>query len=60
MYTNSKSGKVTVPHPEDDLDPKTLRSIAKQSGLAFEWVLERHHSLCGLNCNFLITFPGWN
>ncbi|ADG83320.1 type II toxin-antitoxin system HicA family toxin [Thermincola potens] len=29
----TKPGKVTVPHPKKDLDPKTLRSILKQAGL---------------------------
>lgn len=29
----SKPGKVTVPHPRRDLDPKTLRNIWKQTGL---------------------------
>lgn len=29
----TKSGKVTVPHPRKDLDPKTVRSILKQAGL---------------------------
>ena len=28
-----KSGKVTVPHPKKELDPKTTRSILKQAGL---------------------------
>ncbi|BAF59117.1 predicted periplasmic or secreted lipoprotein [Pelotomaculum thermopropionicum SI] len=28
-----KSGKVTVPHPRKDLDPKTVRSIFKQAGI---------------------------
>lgn len=31
----TKPGKVTVPHPEKDLDPGTLKSIANQSGLTF-------------------------
>ena len=30
-----KKGIVTVPHPRKDLPPKTLRSIAGQSGLVF-------------------------
>lgn len=30
-----KIGKTTVPHPRKDLDPKTLRSIARQSGITF-------------------------
>lgn len=30
-----KPGKVTVPHPNKDLKPKTLKSIAIQSGLSF-------------------------
>jgi predicted RNA binding protein YcfA (HicA-like mRNA interferase family) len=28
-----KPGKVTVPHPVKDLNPKTVRSIERQSGL---------------------------
>ncbi len=28
-----KPGKVTVPHPRKDLDPKTVKSILKQAGL---------------------------
>jgi len=28
-----KSGKVTVPHPRKDLDPKTVKSILKQAEL---------------------------
>lgn len=28
--------KTTVPHPRKDLDPKTLKSIARQSGFDFE------------------------
>lgn len=28
-------GKVTVKHPCKDIPPKTLKSIAKQSGLSF-------------------------
>lgn len=30
----TKKGKVTVPHPKKDLDPKTVQSILKQAGLA--------------------------
>jgi len=29
----TKPGKVTVPHPKKDLDPKTVRTIPKQAGL---------------------------
>jgi len=29
----SKKGKVTVPHPKNDLPLKTLQSILKQAGL---------------------------
>ncbi|MHB9095388.1 MAG: type II toxin-antitoxin system HicA family toxin [Eubacteriales bacterium] len=29
----TKQGKVTIPHPKKDLDPKTVRSILKQAGL---------------------------
>jgi len=29
----TRPGKVTVPHPKEDLTLKTLRSIEKQSGL---------------------------
>lgn len=32
----TKSGKVTVKHPCKDIPPKTLQSIAKQSGLQFK------------------------
>ena len=28
-----KSGKVTVPHPRKELDPKTVCSIFKQAGM---------------------------
>ncbi len=28
-----KPGKVTVPHPRKELDPKTVRSIFKQAGI---------------------------
>ncbi|MGI6253390.1 MAG: type II toxin-antitoxin system HicA family toxin [Aminivibrio sp.] len=28
-----KKGKLTVPHPEKDLHPKTVKSIFKQAGL---------------------------
>lgn len=28
-----KKGKVTVPHPEKDLKPKTVSTILKQAGL---------------------------
>ena len=31
----TKKGKVTVKHPCKDIPPKTLKSIAAQSGLAF-------------------------
>ncbi|WP_165051186.1 MULTISPECIES: type II toxin-antitoxin system HicA family toxin [unclassified Adlercreutzia] len=30
-----KPGRVTVKHPDNDIPPKTLRSIEKQSGLSF-------------------------
>jgi len=30
-----KNGKVTVAHPEKDLDISIIKSIAKQSGLTF-------------------------
>lgn len=29
----TKKGKVTVPHPTKDLDPKIVKSILKQAGL---------------------------
>lgn len=29
-----KPGKVTVPHPQKDMHPKTVKSIRKQAGLA--------------------------
>lgn len=29
----TKPGKVTVPHPRKDLDPKTVKSILNQAGL---------------------------
>ncbi|MHB1628957.1 MAG: type II toxin-antitoxin system HicA family toxin [Bacilli bacterium] len=32
----TKPGKTTVPHPRKDLDPRTVRSISKQSGLHFQ------------------------
>ncbi|WAH39130.1 type II toxin-antitoxin system HicA family toxin [Alicyclobacillus dauci] len=32
----NKPGKTTVPHPERDLDPKTVRSIGKQTGITFK------------------------
>ena len=32
---NIKPGKVTVKHPCKDIPPKTLKSIANQSGLRF-------------------------
>lgn len=32
----TKKGKVTVKHPCKDIPPKTLKSIAAQSGLAFQ------------------------
>lgn len=28
-----KNGKVTVPHPRKELDPKTVRSISKQANI---------------------------
>lgn len=31
-----KPGIVTVKHPDKDIPPKTLKSIAKQSGLFFQ------------------------
>lgn len=31
----SKPGRVTLPHPRDDLTAKTLKSIEQQSGLKF-------------------------
>jgi len=31
----TKKGKVTVKHPCKDVPPKTLKSIAEQSGLVF-------------------------
>ena len=31
----TKSGRVTVKHPDKDIPPKTLRSIERQSGLKF-------------------------
>ena len=31
----TKPGKVTVPHPNKDLKPATLKSIQKQAGLTF-------------------------
>ena len=33
MIHPTKPGKVTVPHPRKDLDPKTVKSILKQAGL---------------------------
>ncbi|NPV53001.1 MAG: type II toxin-antitoxin system HicA family toxin [Firmicutes bacterium] len=30
----TKPGKVTVPHPRKDLDPKTVMTILKQAGLS--------------------------
>ena len=30
----TKHGKVTVPHPRKDLDPKTVKSILNQAGLS--------------------------
>lgn len=30
----SKSGKVTIPHHNGDLDPRTVKSILKQAGLS--------------------------
>lgn len=32
----AKKGKVTVKHPCKDVPPKTLKSIAAQSGLVFQ------------------------
>lgn len=32
---NTKKGKVTIKHPCKDIPPKTLKSIAMQSGLTF-------------------------
>jgi predicted RNA binding protein YcfA (HicA-like mRNA interferase family) len=29
----TKPGKITVPHPEKDVDPKTAKSIFKAAGL---------------------------
>ncbi|NPV81430.1 MAG: type II toxin-antitoxin system HicA family toxin [Firmicutes bacterium] len=29
----TKPGKVTVPHPKKDLDPRTVRTIFRQAGL---------------------------
>lgn len=29
----SKPGKVTVPHPQKDMHPKTLKSIKQQAGI---------------------------
>ena len=31
----TKKGKVSVPHPENNLPPGTLKSIERQSGLRF-------------------------
>ena len=31
----TKPGKVTVKHPQKDIPPKTLASIANQSGIIF-------------------------
>jgi predicted RNA binding protein YcfA (HicA-like mRNA interferase family) len=31
----TKSGRVTVPHPEKDIPAKTLKSIERQSGVRF-------------------------
>lgn len=33
MIHPAKPGKVTVPHPRKDLDPKTVRRILKQAGI---------------------------
>ena len=30
----SKPGKVTIPHQNGDLDPRTVKSILKQAGLS--------------------------
>lgn len=30
---NTKPGKITVPHPTKDVDPKTTKSIFKAAGL---------------------------
>jgi predicted RNA binding protein YcfA (HicA-like mRNA interferase family) len=32
---SAKPGRVTVPHPEQDIPAKTLRSIERQSGVNF-------------------------
>ncbi|NHM28039.1 type II toxin-antitoxin system HicA family toxin [Desulfofundulus sp. TPOSR] len=32
----TKPGKVTVPHPRKDLDPKTVRSIFRQAQISME------------------------
>ncbi|MGC8605850.1 MAG: type II toxin-antitoxin system HicA family toxin [Desulfomonilaceae bacterium] len=32
----TKPGKVTVPHPRKDLDPKTVRSIFKQAWISMK------------------------
>lgn len=29
----TKTGRVTIPHPKKDMDPKTANSILKQAGL---------------------------
>lgn len=31
-----KIGKVTVPHPRNQLDPKTVKNIIKQAGIKFK------------------------
>lgn len=31
-----KKGRTTVKHPDKDIPPKTLQSIARQSGLKFQ------------------------
>lgn len=30
----TKSGKVTIPHPRKELDPKTVKSIFKQASIS--------------------------
>lgn len=36
-YTHpSKPGKVTIPNHSGDLDPRTVKSIAKQSGIDYK------------------------
>lgn len=33
LVHRTKPGKVTVPHPRKDLDPKTVSTILRQAGL---------------------------